>query len=114
MQPNRINVGGIWYVREKEVDLSGELSEFSTLCYEDNKMHIRCEYTPFKGDDYVCVIYLNKEKYGIDSRKEEMWDNVVWLRVVAGDDLVDLGDYPEHHRPIIHAFCRELKNREII
>lgn len=114
MQPNRINVGGIWYVREQEVDLSGELSEFSTIFYEDNSIYIRCEYTPLKIEDNVVVIYLNKEKHGMDSRYEEIWDNVAWIRGVAGDDLVDLDEYPEHHRPIIHAFCKELKERGII
>ena len=74
----RIEVNGVWYVKEKTLQKELFISEFDGICYENDLFSI--EVTRLKDTDgipteNVLMEYTSKTQPYI----KECWDNVDWM-----------------------------------
>jgi hypothetical protein len=108
----RIQVNGVWYVREKEEDVlhvinSEDISHTLNYAYEDRDLYIEAS---FLGET-IFVTFLDKSRFGIERSKEEFWDNDAWIRgVYEGnpESLEELKGLTEETINKIRSFFRYL------
>ncbi len=102
---NRIEINGVWYVREdanidhiepEEMDLT--FSE--ECCYEDNKYcfvasRIRKNEDEFYPD--ISITFTDKRSGNRDTWKEEHWDNNKWFIGILENDPLTIASLKEEN-----------------
>ena len=83
---DRIQINGIWYVRETtspEIDITHDITEFKGCAYENDKYCWEVTVIePHTFDGIVSIKFTDKR---VKPWKEEHWDSTKWLRSVYYD-----------------------------
>ena len=103
---NRIQINGVWYVREKqESDL--DVTNFIGCVVEDN--HFSFEATKIFKDDKT--LYDGIDIKVIDKRskphKEEVWDNLTWMINVLNNDMYEINQLKSNNNDRIGSMSNE-------
>ena len=116
---NRIQVDGVWYVREDQVQESFELNpvkfdgivvENENYCFEATRIHKDDNGGYYK--DSVDIKFTDKR---IKPWKEDYWDNNDWMRRVLENNSDSIKELPiEDPKDIkyFQSFLQYLKDEE--
>jgi hypothetical protein len=87
---DRIQIDGVWYIKETNALEELDISEFEGLIYEDTKAVF--EATRMKNDEGI--FYKDFDIKYTDKRqkpwKEEHWDNTTWFKNIMNGDITAL------------------------
>ena len=87
---DRIQIDGVWYIKETNTLEELDISEFEGLIYEDTKAVF--EATRMKNDEGI--FYKDFDIKYTDKRqkpwKEEHWDNTTWFKNIMNGDITAL------------------------
>jgi hypothetical protein len=99
MEKNRIQIEGVWYVREDQIEknpikldpvkFEGIIFENESFCFEVTRIH------KDNGDYYKDVDIKFTDKR-IKPWKEDHWDNNTWMRGVLNNDPDSLEALPDN------------------
>jgi len=117
MEKTRIQIDGIWYVREDQIEknpieldpvkFEGIVVEDETFCFEATRI-LRDSGDPY---DDIDIKFTDKR---IEPFKEEHWDSNSWMKGVLDnnpDSLKELPDIGEGTK-FLKAFLQYLKDEE--
>ena len=96
----RIEINGVWYVREDAInDSLCHIEERETMmsltfseecCYETNKYcFVASRIRKDEGDEFypgIDITFTDKRSGDRDTWKEEYWDNTIWLMEILEDN----------------------------
>ena len=95
---NRIEINGVWYVREDAIDdpldyLEDEemnLTFSEECCYETDKYcFVASRIRKDGGDEFypdISITFTDKRRGDRDTWKEEYWDNNNWFKGIIEED----------------------------
>lgn len=96
MSKNRIQIDGVWYVRETEAPKSitidpSDLTKTQTLTYENNKYCWEAiRIYKDDGESFYDTVNINFTDKRTDPWKEDYWDNNDWFIGVYENNKEDL------------------------
>jgi hypothetical protein len=121
MIEDRIQIDGIWYVKEEPIKLDpthfeGYAVENDDFCFES----IRTFMYDVSGTKYKIGLYSDidikcvDKRDGRDNWKEHIWDNNKWMIDVLENDpdsLKELPDMGSNNIQFLQAFLQHLKDK---
>lgn len=123
MKKDRVQIDGVWYVREDQAQLDTVLEDFDPTGFEGYVVEndeVCFEATRIKRDDDSfydgCVDIKFTHKVG-ERRNwvEDSWDNATWMLGVLNsnpESLKEISDLGTHNILFLKAFLRFLKDKE--
>ncbi len=118
MEQNRIQINGVWYVREdqaQENHIELDPIKFDGIVVENDKFCFEATRTRKDSYSYYDDISIKFTDKRVKLFKEEHWDNNIWMRRVLKNDSDSLKELPiEDSKDIkfLQAFLQHLKNEE--
>ena len=123
MKKDRVQIDGVWYVREDQAQIEAVLEDFDPTGFEGYVVEndeVCFEATRIKRDDGSfydgCVDIKFTHKVG--ARKdwvEDYWDNATWMLGVLNsnpESLRDISDLGTHNILFLKTLLQFLKDKE--
>ena len=123
---NRIEINGVWYIKENssvlsknqksaDLDFERDIIYYEGLTWEDDTIHLKAE--ALEGNDRMTSISYRNKVTG----KSEYWDNDSWIMGVYDGDAVSISILKEditfndpYYYKILVRFIGEMINRKFI
>lgn len=117
MEQNRIQINGVWYVREDQaqenpieldpVKFEGVVVENKEFCFEATRI-LKDDYIPY---DNINIKFTDKR---VKPWKEDNWDSDSWMKGVLNNNPNSLKELPDigEGTKFLKAFLQYLKDEK--
>jgi hypothetical protein len=117
MNKDRIQIDGIWYIKENKVQEKIELdpTKFEGIVVEDDKFCFEVTKMLKDSGEYYDDVDMKFTDKRVKPWKEEHWDNNAWLEGILNnnpDSHKELPDIGSEGIRFLQAFLQYLKDEE--
>jgi hypothetical protein len=105
---DRIQIGGVWYVREKTIpDLTKDVHFAKTAAYEDNEIYLLASWD---DPEWLLIEFYDK----VRNNEKDIWDNMLWINGVLDNNPESTTHIPIEYLDRVRGFLNVLKQNDIL